>query len=172
MFLGFLEAHKQFWSMEKKQPKDYDHQPADPPGGRGGLTAVKDSMVFFKGFPIIIIIIILDCSSLQLFFLYYKEILPELKKNLLQILHLFFLHLLKANEEKINVKSKEDFFFVQAMSLCSTEKKWSELQCSAMQCSAVKCSAVQYSAVQCSVVQCSVVQCSVVHSLEVQCSIV
>ena len=33
----------------KKNPKEYDHQPADPPPG-GGLTAVKDSMVFFKAF--------------------------------------------------------------------------------------------------------------------------
>ena len=36
--------------LEENKPKDYDHQPPDPPP-QGGLTAVKDSIVFFKAFP-------------------------------------------------------------------------------------------------------------------------
>ena len=43
MFWGFLEAHNKFWSMEKN---NLTTNPLTPP-----LTAVKDSMVFFEGFP-------------------------------------------------------------------------------------------------------------------------
>ena len=42
--LGLPEATHIGLEHDKKKPKDYDHQPADPPPS--GLTAVKDSMVF------------------------------------------------------------------------------------------------------------------------------
>ena len=45
MFWGFLEAHKKVVSMEKNNLRTM----ITP--GEGGLTAVKDSMVFFEGFP-------------------------------------------------------------------------------------------------------------------------
>ena len=49
MFLGFLETHKKVWSM-KKNLWTMTTNPLTPHPVVGS-AAVKDSMVFFKGFP-------------------------------------------------------------------------------------------------------------------------